>query len=225
MMRTTGRMQLPPPVPTMPAPPPGTHALPGLHGAQHVLVVPDVAAGTPLPLVVLLHGAGGEPAGMLPILPPHDAERGLLVLAPKSRRATWDVIAGGLGPDVEGIGHALAQVGARFRLDRSRMLLAGFSDGASYALTLGLMNGDLFGHLAAFSPGFVATGPARGRPSIFVSHGTGDTVLPIHRCSRRLVPALRAEGYEVDYREFEGGHIVPPEMVEASLEVLGRRAG
>ncbi|HEY8319935.1 MAG TPA: hypothetical protein VIG76_14030 [Amnibacterium sp.] len=43
-------------------------------------------------------------------------------------------------------------------------------------------------------------------------------MLPIERCSRRLVPALEAEGYEVDYREFAGRHEGPAEMVRAALE-------
>ena len=35
------------------------------------------------------------------------------------------------------------------------MCASGFSDGASYALSLGAANGDLFTHIAAFSPGFM----------------------------------------------------------------------
>jgi phospholipase/carboxylesterase len=50
-----------------------------------------------------------------------------------------------------------------------------------------------------------------------VSHGIDDRVLPIDPCSRRLVPALRNSGYDVDYREFDGGHTVPPEMVTAAI--------
>jgi phospholipase/carboxylesterase len=34
-------------------------------------------------------------------------------------------------------------------------------------------------------------------------------VLPIDRCSRRLVPLLRDGGYDVTYLEFAGGHTVP----------------
>jgi len=42
----------------------------------------------------------------------------------------------------------------------------GFSDGASYALSVGITNGDLFTHVIAFSPGFVA--PARQQETISV---------------------------------------------------------
>jgi predicted esterase len=96
------------------------------------------------------------------------------------------------------------------------LVLAGFSDGASYALSLGLGNGDLLDGVVAFSPGFAAPAGHRGRPPVFVSHGVADAVLPIDRCSRRIVPALQDEGYEVTYREFEGGHEIPQPVREAA---------
>ena len=54
----------------------------------------------------------------------------------------------------------------------------------------------------------------RGTPRVFVSHGLFDNVLPIDRCSRRIVPALRSAGYEVDYHEFGGPHTVPPSIAD-----------
>ena len=64
--------------------------------------------------------------------------------------------------------------------------------------------------MIAFSPGFSAPAARRGKPSILVSHGTRDEVLPIGDTSRRIVPRLERMAYEVRYREFEGGHAVPP---------------
>ncbi len=57
---------------------------------------------------------------------------------------------------------------------------------------------------------------------MFVSHGVGDNVLPIDRCSRRIVPALRRDGYKVEYREFDGGHSVPSEQARAAVDWLAR---
>ena len=48
-----------------------------------------------------------------------------------------------------------------------------------------------------------------GKPRLFISHGQWDTVLPIARCSRRIVPQLQGAGYDVQYREFNGLHTVP----------------
>ena len=36
------------------------------------------------------------------------------------------------------------------------------------------------------------------------------------------MPVLRDEGYEVEYREFDGPHTVPADIVAASLSFLPR---
>jgi phospholipase/carboxylesterase len=105
-------------------------------------------------------------------------------------------------------------------VDPSRVVVEGFSDGASYALSLGLVNGDLFSRVIAFSPGFVTSGSRRGRPRLFVSHGVEDRVLPIDLCSRRIVRDLRADDYDVRYTEFPGGHTVPGEIAREALRWL-----
>jgi predicted esterase len=199
-----------------------SEASPGLARlAQGLLYVPPgLDPARPAPLAVLLHGAGGEArGGLAPLLGLAD-EAGLVLLAPDARGATWDVISGGYGPDVAVIDALLGEVFERLAVDSAAVALGGFSDGASYALSLGLTNGDLFTHLLAFSPGFLAPAAQRGEPAIFVSHGTRDAVLPIERCSRRIVPALREAGFAVDYREFEGGHGVPPAIAAEAVAWL-----
>jgi phospholipase/carboxylesterase len=170
--------------------------------------------GNLAPLTVMLHGAAAR-AGDVLALPEGLAERvGLILLAPNSQGYTWDVLLGGYGPDVATIDLALEWTFASHTVDPARVAIGGFSDGASYALSLGLTNGDLFTHVLAFSPGFAAPARRVGSPRVFVSHGTRDAVLPIDRCSRRIVPTLQRTGYDVTYREFDGGHAVPPEIVQ-----------
>ena len=198
---------------TLPA---GTSALGLARGRDALVHVPaGLARDRPAPLLVLLHGAGSTGAAMLDALT--GAELPGVVLAPDSRGRTWDVILGGFGPDVAFLDEALAAVFSRTAVDAGRVVLAGFSDGASYVLSLGLSNGDLFRRLVALSPGFMAPGPQRGHPPVFVSHGREDQVLPIERCSRRLVPALGAAGYDVRYEEFDGGHVVPPAVARSGF--------
>ncbi|GJD66696.1 alpha/beta hydrolase [Methylobacterium frigidaeris] len=98
-----------------------------------------------------------------------------------------------------------------------RITVAGFSDGASYALSLGLANGDLVRDVLAFSPGFAAPARRQGAPRIFISHGRQDPVLPFERCGDRLAAALVQSGYDVAYRPFNGGHVVPTEIAEAAF--------
>jgi hypothetical protein len=91
---------------------------------------------------------------------------------------------------------------------------------ASYALSLGLTNGELFSHVIAFSPGFMAPLRPRGTPKIYISHGVEDEVLPIDPCSRQIEGKLRAAGYDLDYREFGGGHVVPDAIATAFFSAL-----
>jgi phospholipase/carboxylesterase len=228
---STGRLRARPPrrvadpgsAPSGAAPPrkPGVHPL-GLGGRRDALLVVPAAVtrGQPLPLLVALHGAGGTGRHMTELLAPAASARGVLVLAPDSRGRTWDVIVGGYGPDVAFLDDALAAAFAAVPVAPDGVSVGGFSDGASYALSIGIANGDLFGHILAFSPGFMAAPVEVGRPRVYVSHGTDDAVLPIDRCSRRLVPTLRADGYDVRFDEFPGGHAVPPGIVAESFDWL-----
>ena len=171
-------------------------------------------------LVVLLHGAGGTAADALGImLRQADAHR-LMLFAPQSVATTWDMIGSGYGPDVVRIQHALDQILGVHQVAVPTLAIGGFSDGASYAVSLGLINGDVFDAAVAFSPGFAAPTGQADNPAFFVSHGRSDRVLPIDRCSRRLVPQLQEAAYRVHYREFDGGHEVPPEVVDESLAWL-----
>ena len=177
--------------------------------------------GNPAPLAVLLHGAGGRSQRIVSLLGVAES-LGVVVLAPESRGATWDVIRGDYGPDVEFINRALESAFQRVAVDPRRIAVGGFSDGATYALSLGLDNGDLFTHILAFSPGFIATRQPHGRPRIFVSHGKQDEVLPIASTSRRLVPALEQARYPVTYREFDGPHTVPPSIAHEAFTWFAR---
>lgn len=207
-----------------PALPPGVSAL-GLCPERDALVRcpagdPPAAGDAPAPLLIMLmlHGAGGDARSALAHLAPCPAAAGVVVLAPCSRSGTWDMIEGKWGPDVDAIGQALQAVSARRRVDPARVAIGGFSDGASYALSLGLANGGLFGAVLAFSPGFANPPRSVGTPRVFVSHGAADTVLPITQCSRRIVPRLQAAGCTVRYREFPGGHVVPAALADEALE-------
>lgn len=196
----------------------GHHAL-GLRASRdaRVFVPASYRAARPTPLVVFLHGAGGDADQGLRVLQAHADTLGFIVLAPASADATWDLLRGGLGPDVAHVDAALAATFARWNIDRERLVLAGFSDGASYALSLGLANGDRIRAIVAFSPGFAAPPSSVGRPLVFLTHGTGDAVLPIDPCSRRIAPVLERAGYAVDYREFDGGHRVPAPLARDVL--------
>jgi len=132
---------------------------------------------------------------------------------------TWDlVLRRRFDADLTFINRALTRTFSRCRIDPARVAVGGFSDGATYALSLGLPNGDLFTHLLAWSPGYLVESQRRGTPAITVRHGTLDPILPIDQTSRVVVPRLRALGYTVEYQEFADGHVLRSEDVTAAME-------
>ncbi|MFQ4146860.1 phospholipase [Chlorogloeopsis sp. ULAP02] len=174
-----------------------------------VYVPKTYQADQPAPLVLILHGAGGDAEGALRIFHNLADRFGTILLAVDSHQQTWDILRGGYGPDIVFIELALAQTFSHYAVDPNQIAIAGFSDGASYALSVGITNGELFSHIIAFSPGFMTPARQQGEPHVFISHGKLDTVLPIERCSRPIVRRLKRAGYEVQYHEFNGFHTVP----------------
>ena len=193
---------------------------PGVHDLRHVglpdtaLVVPEQVAAAP-PLLVFFHGAGGSAQDTLRRVQEQVTAAGVLLLAPTSAGPTWDLLTGGLGRDLAALDAALEEVFAVHPV--SRVAVGGFSDGGSYALSVGLAHGDLVEAVLAFSPGFAAPPEQVGAPRVWISHGSTDTVLPVARCGRRVAGVLRDGGYDVAYEEFDGGHVVPTHLLTASL--------
>lgn len=171
--------------------------------------------GTPMPVLMWLHGlaGSGESArGMFPLA----EEFGIIIIAPESRELTWGQSIPGFDDDVHYLGPAYRRVANLVDLDAEHVGLGGVSDGAGYALSMGLAYGNVFNHVIVMSGGLMIPFRKQGKPRIFLAHGINDTQMPIDLTARKYVPQLKAEGYDVTYHEYDGGHRVPPgEMREA----------
>jgi predicted esterase len=201
---------------------PGEQELPlGTGTRQAVIFVPRACSvERPSSLMLCLHGAGGTARHRIDPLTPLAERYGIVLVGVDSLASTWDMLLHDYGVDVARIDCALQFAFDHCAIDASRIAIEGFSDGASYALSLGLANGDLFGQIFAFSPGFMAPYARRGKPRIYVTHGRFDPTLPV-RCSRdNIVPELREDGYDVEYREFKGFHMVPAWAIKRAVETL-----
>jgi phospholipase/carboxylesterase len=172
--------------------------------------------GVPMPLLMMLHGLGGSARSVRYTFPLAE-EFGVIVIAPESRDITWGQSAPGFDEDVRYLGPAYRHVAGLLDVDEAHVALGGHSDGAGYALAMGLAYGDVFNHLMVFAAGMMIPFRKRGMPRIFVAHGTEDRQMPIDRTSRRFVPQLKSDGYDVTYREYAGGHGTPPAIVREAF--------
>jgi phospholipase/carboxylesterase len=198
---------------------PGEHVLSETGTRRAILFVPpSYDAARPAPFFLALHGATGSGDSMLRGSRAAAETHGVVMLAPSSRDYTWDAIRGPYGDDFAQIDRLMNDVFDQCAIDASHIAVGGFSDGATYALSLGLENGDVFTHVVGHSAGFIIPGTPHGKPKVFLSHGTQDRILPIDQCGRRIAARLKHDGYDLRFDEFDGGHAASPEMREGAMQ-------
>lgn len=178
---------------------------------QGYLLLPEsLAPGRVYPLLTVFHGAGRQDELLVRAYRDEPAARDAVFFIPRSTSPTWDLLVGLDRPDLDFLEQAYTEIYRRVRVDHRRQALIGYSDGASYALAVGLSNPRLFAAVMGWAAGFVvfdraAVGPADPRPRILLEHGTHDQVFPFEEIALRNCALLRRLGYEVELRVDEGG--------------------
>jgi phospholipase/carboxylesterase len=177
------------------------------------------APGKP-PLLVLLHGFGANEQDLLPMAARLDPR-----LAVASIRGPYEIRPGSYswmnGNTADELDNArkviiecIDQVADSMGADRSRVYLAGFSQGAMLTLAIALTEPEKIAGAAVLSGRLVAAvrdnhatpERLRGFP-ILVTHGTDDQQIPV-RSAREIRQALKPMGVALEYREFESGHYI-----------------
>lgn len=192
-------------------------------------------ATAPAPLLIFFVGAGGQPRDVLSAYRDYADREGFVLLIPTPKGATWDMIddlsrrlgiemkvTPRYGKDLKALDAALADLFARAAIDPKRIAVMGFSNGATYALSVGTANPQLFSAVLALSPG--PAFPTKFDPAqrIFISHGENDDVLPFS-ITRGIVAKLRVRKMHVDFMPFKGRHEIPVKARTRALETfLGR---
>ena len=190
--------------------------------------------------VIWLHGLGADGRDFADLppqlgIPPDTAVRYVFPHAPHRpvtmnmglpMRAWYDIRrVGERGWDVAGIRRSAAAVAALIagEIERgvpaSRIVLAGFSQGAAMALFTGLRYPEPLAGIIALS-GYLLlpdalpdeASPANRRIEIFQAHGRHDEVVP-HALGHGSAERLQAAGYPVEWREYAMAHHVCPEEV------------
>ena len=198
-------------------------------------------AGNPIerrPLLLLLHGAGMSASGFIEGARAEADRCRCLLLSVQSKGPTWDTVRlvrraslDGVtdvyrlfGADTDRIELALSRAIKAGDADAQSILLVGFSDGASFALTLGIANRSIFRGVVAIAPGFyVETASIGSRQRLFIAHSPSDRILPFNRTRDDIVAPLKRGGFELRFRSFEGGHTVIPSILAEGVDYALQR--
>ena len=145
--------------------------------SRAVLLTPsELEPGRTYPLITVLHGAGRQDEMLVKACRDEPDRRRAFFLVPRSLLPTWDLIASSERPDLDFLEYAYDLVYRRYPIDPARQALLGYSDGASYALSVGLSNPTLFRAVMAWAAGFIALEP---------------TLRPRRRAQARRPPRVR----------------------------------
>ena len=189
---------------------------PGSRGGYSVYVPETYDPDISLPLVMALHGGSGHGRGFLWSWLRDARTYGAVLVAPTSIGRTWAI--SGEDADTPNLARILDAVRARWTVDPQRMLLAGMSDGGTFAYVSGMETTSPFTHLAptsaAFHPmltQFADIDRIAGLP-VHITHGVLDWMFPV-TMAREAQVALSGAGAQVVYREIADlSHAYPREL-------------
>jgi predicted esterase len=180
-----------------------------------VLLTPaEIDPARRYPLVTVLHGAGRQDELLVRATRDEPERRQALFLVPRSQHPTWDLIACDGRPDLDFLEWAYDLIYRRYPVDAERQALLGYSDGASYALSVALSNPHVFRAAMGWAAGFVAIDDARlapsdPKPAVLLEYGTHDELFPFERVALPMRENLERLGYRVEFRVDQGGRHWP----------------
>ncbi|MDR3698607.1 MAG: prolyl oligopeptidase family serine peptidase [Candidatus Sulfopaludibacter sp.] len=180
------------------------------------LFIPESYDGSkPVPLVVALHGMGGDENSMFDsyggTLKREAARVGFAVVCPKGRD-TASMYRGAAEQDVMAV---LAEVRRDYQIDGQRIYLMGHSMGGFGTWSVAMDHPDVFAALGPISGGGNPANMAKiSRIPEYVVHGDDDRTVPVTQ-SRTMVEAARKSGAHIVYVEVPGGShtsVAAPQM-------------
>jgi len=184
-------------------------------GGFSVFVPEDYDPARAYPVVMALHGGAGHGRLFLWSWVREARSRGVILVAPTAIGDTWSLMQ----PELDGahLVRVLEQVARTWRVDPTRVLLTGMSDGGTFTLLNGIDEHSPFTHLAPVAASFhpllltmAQPGRLRGLP-VYLVHGALDWMFPVS-VARSAYGALDAAGAKVVYRELADlSHAYPRE--------------
>lgn len=183
--------------------------------ASAVLLTPsEIDPNRRYPLFTVFHGAGRQDAMLVKACRGEPDRRNAFFLVPRSVEPTWDLIVRGPRSDLDFLEYAYDLIARRYPIDPGRRVLIGYSDGASYALSLALSNPRVFEAALCWAAGFVVLdreNVAEGdpKPRIYLEYGTHDELFAFDQVALPMKQNLEQAGYSVEFSVDEGGRHWP----------------
>ena len=172
------------------------------------LFIPEAySASKPNPLIVALHGMGGDENSMFELYGAgalkREAERlGFIVACPKGR----DTASMYRGPAEQDVMDVLAEVRRDYKIDVSRIYLMGHSMGGYGTWSVAMSHPEVFAALGPISGGGNPAGMSKiAQIPEYVVHGDTDPTVPV-AMSRMMVEAGKLAGVNITYVEVPGGN-------------------
>ena len=178
-----GEESSPPPAPVQH----GEIAIDGITRPYRVFVPPTLDRSRPAPLVVVLHGGNGGIDDIVKgtLFDREAAEGGFIAAYPEATMKAWNAgTCCGSAPrrnpdDVGFLGRVLDQVQNDYPVDRSRVFLAGVSNGAMMAYRFACQHADRVTAVGSVAGAVAYPGCQPSRPvSVLEIHGTDDPLIP-----------------------------------------------
>ncbi|HLW69337.1 MAG TPA: alpha/beta fold hydrolase [Candidatus Binataceae bacterium] len=193
----------------------------------HALYEP--AGEGPFPTILAMHGWGSNALDLHGIAP-FISDGRFLAICPQGRHNVeigaingfgWYETRPGAKPDTEKVDAAVDELRdfineacGRYPIERSKIVLVGFSQGGMIAYNLAMRWPDKFAALVGISTAFpdflferATKRDAIAKLPIMVQHGRADEMLEMSR-ARKSVELLRELGAAVTFREYDCGHEV-----------------
>ncbi len=210
----------------------------------HLVRGPSARTDGPPPLLLLLHGVGSHEGDLMALAPYLDGRffivgaRAPLEIGPGSY--AWYTVDFSsparpvLDPEQPGRSRQILlgfvdELVDTYGLDRRRVYLMGFSQGAIMSIGAALARPDLFAGIVAMSgrliqpllAGMAAPTALTGLPMLVI-HGTEDDVLPVDD-GRAIKDFLERLPVDLTYREYPMGHQITEESLGEAVKWLSER--
>ena len=210
-------------------------------GLNYIEYVPSGRNDKGLPLVIVLHGRGADSNDLADLALPLDGGyRFLFPDAPKpfeimrgySQGYTWfdgwpatpDSIQASRRTLLEFVSEAME----KYEVTASKTVMGGFSQGGLMSIDVGYRTPSPLAGIVCLSgatyevemPDFAS----RKSMPVLVAHGTEDDVIPVLAAQRTRQLMMNA-GINPEYYEFDMGHWIVPEEVEAVRAFLAKCLG